>query len=179
MLSRSSRVWLFASLWTVARQAPLSMLSRQEYWSGLPCPPPRDLPNPGIETVSPETPALQADSLPLSYWGSPMCVWKWTWKCMPLSRVQLFATPWTLHSMEFSRPECWSGEPFPSTVDFPSPGMEPRSPSLQADSLPAEPQGKPKNTGVGSLSLLQRIFPTQKSNHGLLNCRWLLYQLSY
>ena len=47
------------------------------------------------------------------------------------------------------------------------------------DSLPAEPQGKPKNTGVGSLFLLQWIFLTQESNLGLLNCRWILYQLSY
>ena len=46
-------------------------------------------------------------------------------------------------------------------------------------SLPAEPQGKPKNTGVGSLSLLQQIFLTQESNWGLLHCRWILYQLSY
>ena len=43
-----------------------------------------------------------------------------------------------------------------------NPGIKPGSPTLQADSLPAEPQGKPKNTGVGSLSLLQRIFPTQE-----------------
>ena len=47
------------------------------------------------------------------------------------------------------------------------------------DSLPAETQGKPKNTGVGSLSLLQGIFPTQELNQGLLHCRWILYQLSY
>ena len=53
------------------------------------------------------------------------------------------------------------------------------SPSLQADSLPAEPPGKPKSTGVGSLSRLQGIFPTQESNRGLLLCRWILYQLSY
>ena len=53
------------------------------------------------------------------------------------------------------------------------------SPALQADSLPAEPQGKPKNIGVGSLSLLQRIFLTQESNQGLLHCRQILYQLSY
>ena len=59
------------------------------------------------------------------------------------------------------------------------PGIKPRSPTLQADSLPAEPQRKPKNTGVGSLSLLQWIFPTQESNRGLLHCRWILYQLSY
>ena len=50
---------------------------------------------------------------------------------------------------------------------------------MQADSLPAEPQGKPKNTGVGSLSLLQWIFPTQESNWGLLHCRQILHQLSY
>ena len=46
-------------------------------------------------------------------------------------------------------------------------------------SFTAEPQGKPKNTGVGSLSLLQRIFPIQESNWGLLHCRQILYQLSY
>ena len=45
--------------------------------------------------------------------------------------------------------------------------------------LPAEPQGKPKNTGVGSLSLLQQIFPIQELNRGLLHCRQILYQLSY
>ena len=50
--------------------------------------------------------------------------------------------------------------------------------ALQADSLPAEPEGKPKNTGVGSLSLLQGIFLTQELNQGLLHCRWILYQLS-
>ena len=48
-----SRVQLFATLWTVARQAPLSMgFSRQEHWSGLPCPPPEDLPSPGIKPTS-------------------------------------------------------------------------------------------------------------------------------
>ena len=81
--------------------------------------------------------------------------------------------------MEFSRPEYWSGLPFPSPGDLPNPGIEPRSPTLQADSLPTEPPGKPKNTGVGSLSLLQEIFPTQESNWGLLHWRWILYQLSY
>ena len=58
------------------------------------------------------------------------------------------------------------------------PGIEPRS-SLQADSLPSEPAGKPKSTGVGSLSLLQQIFPTQESNWGLLHYRWILCQLNY
>ena len=57
--------------------------------------------------------------------------------------------------------------------------VKPRCPALQANSLPAEPQGKPKNIGVGSLSLLQWIFPAQGSNQCLLYCRWILYQLSY
>ena len=59
------------------------------------------------------------------------------------------------------------------------PGIKPRSPTLQADSLRAEPQRKPKNTVVGSLSLLQWIFLTQELNRGLLHCRQILYQLSY
>ena len=64
-----------------------------------------------------------------------------------LSYVQLFVTPWTVAyqappSMQFSRQEYWSGLPFPSPGDLPNPGIEPRSPALQADSLPSEPQGK-------------------------------------
>ena len=92
---------------------------------------------------------------------------------------QLFTTAWTVQSMEFSSPEYWSGQPFHSPGDFPNPGIEPRSLALWADSLPAEPQGKPKNTGVDSLSLVQRIFLTQELNWGLLHCRWILYQLSH
>ena len=95
-----------------------------------------------------------------------------------LSRVRLFATPWTIQSMEFSSPEYWSGSPYPSPGDLPNPVIEPRSPVLQTDSLQAEPQGKPKNTGVYSLSLLQQIFPTQESNWGCMYWRHILYQLS-
>ena len=69
-------------------------------------------------------------------------------------------------------------EPFPSSGDLPNPGIESTSPVLQADSLPGEPQWKPKNTGLGSLSLLQQLFLTQGLNPGLLNCRQILYQLS-
>ena len=64
-------------------------------------------------------------------------------------------------------------------IYLPSPGMNPRSLALQVDSLPVDPQGKLKNTRVGTLSLLQQIFPTQKLNQGLLHCRQILYQLSY
>ena len=60
-----------------------------------------------------------------------------------LSHVGLFATPQTIHSVEFSRPEYWSGQPFPSPGDLPNPGIKCRSPALQADSLPADPPGKP------------------------------------
>ena len=60
-----------ATTWTVANHAPLFMeFSRQEYQSGLPFPPPGDLPDPGIKSVSPASPALQADSSPLSHQGS-------------------------------------------------------------------------------------------------------------
>ena len=72
-----------------------------------------------------------------------------------------------------------AGLPCPPLGDLPYPGIEPRSPTLQEDSLPAEPPGKLKNTGVGSLSLLQGIFPTQGSNPGLPHCRWILYHLSH
>ena len=81
-------------------------------------------------------------------------------KVKSFSRVRLFAIPWTVVyqaslSMGFSRQEYWSALPFPSPRDLPDPGIKPRSPALQADFLPAEPPGKPKNTGMGSLSLLQ------------------------
>ena len=70
--------------------------------------------------------------------------------------------------MEFSRPEDWNGEPFPSPGDLLNPGIEPRSPTLQVDALLFEPQGKPKNTGMGSLAFLQWILLTQELNWGLL-----------
>ena len=64
-------------------------------------------------------------------------------------------------------------------MDLPDPGIELESPALQEDSLPAEPQKKPKNIGVGSLSLPQWIFLTQESNWDLLHCRQILCYLSY
>jgi len=76
----------FATLWTVACQAPLSMVfSRQEYWSGLPFPSPADFPNPGIE------PAFQADSLPVSHLGSPCLSSVWGQFCMVINN--LFKSP--------------------------------------------------------------------------------------
>ena len=84
-----------------------------------------------------------------------------------LTCIQLFATPWT------------SSDQNAGMGNLSLLGIKPRSPALQVDSLLAEPQGKPKNTGVGNLSLLQQIFPTQESNKGLLCCRRILYQLSH
>ena len=112
--------------------------------------------------------------------------------------------------MGFSRQEYWSESPFPSPGDLPDPGIEPRPPALQADSLLSEPPGKPlsspkqvseshsvvsdslrprglyspwnslgQNTGMGCLSLLQGIFPTQWLNPSLPRCRQILYHLSY
>ena len=83
---------------------------------------------------------------------------------------------YTVHGILWARILEWL--PFPSPGDLPNPGLKPRSPTLEADSLPAEPQGKPENTGVGSLSLLKGIFLTQGSNQGLLPCRQILYQWS-
>ena len=68
-----NHVWLFMTLWTVAYQAPLSMVfPRQEYWSGFLFPSPRDFSDPGIE---PRFPALQVDSLPLSHLGNRWTIW--------------------------------------------------------------------------------------------------------
>ena len=82
-----------------------------------------------------------------------------------LSHVRLFVTPWTIAcqappSMGFSRQEYWSGLPFLSPRDLPDPGIEPRSPALQADSLPSEPPGAPIRHHVcGNLLLSSRKGP--------------------
>ena len=123
-----------------------------------------------------------------------------------LQSCLIHATLWTiahqaLLSMEFSKQEYWSGLPCPSPGDFPDPGIEPayftylalaggfftpesESCSVTSDSLRPNglysPWNSPgPNTGVGSLSLLQGIFPTQGLSSGLLHCRQILYQLSH
>ena len=118
-----SRVRLFATLGTVACEDPLSMgFSRQEYWRGLPCPPPGDLPNPGIEPMSLTAPVCQASSLPLVPAGTPytcicsllvfssvvvyhrifnivLCLYRWTlfihpvYKSLPLPTPASHSTP--------------------------------------------------------------------------------------
>ena len=78
-----------------------------------------------------------------------VCGELWKLKVKSLSRVHLFATPWTVAhqgppSMRISRQEYWSGLPFPSPGDLPDPGIKLESPALQADALPSELPGKPR-----------------------------------
>ena len=117
------------------------------------------------------------------------------------SHVLLFVTPCTVAhqtppSMGFYRQEYWWGLSCPPPGDFPTPGIKPtslKSPTLAGGffitSSTWEAQkseeswlytwGKPKNTRVGRLSLLQGIFQSRESNWGLLHCKHILYQLSY
>ena len=85
-------------------------------------------------------------------------------------------TDCTVHGILQARILEWVS--FTSPGDLSNLGIESGSPALHEDSLPAEPPGKPKNTGVGSLSLLHWIFLTQESNQDLLHCRRILYQLA-
>ena len=83
-------------------------------------------------------------------------------KVKSLSRVRLFATPWTVpyqapQSMEFSRQEYWSGLPFPSPGDLPDPDIEPGSPTLPSDALPSEPPGVLKSPTIVVLLSISRF----------------------
>ena len=88
----------------------------------------------------------QLNSNRIPVWDSLGIEVKWT-EVKSLSCVRLFVTPWNIAykaplSTEFSRQEYWSGLPFPSPEDLPNPGIKPRSPTLQADTLPSELRGK-------------------------------------
>ena len=118
---------------TVVYQAPLSMESpRPEYWNGLLFPSPGNLPDLGVKPVSPASPTLEANSLPLSHLGSPSIV------CAVLSHsshVPLFAILWTVThqvplSMGFSKQGYWSRLPCLPLGNLPNPGIEPMSPAV-------------------------------------------------
>ena len=114
--------------------------------------------------------------LTLSPDSAPDNLWKWKLH----SHVRLFVTPWTIHTVHgilHARILEWVAFPFSRKSS--QPRIKPRSPALQVDSLPAEPQGKPKNSGGGSPSLLQGIFQTRELNPGLLHCRQILRYLSH
>ena len=106
----------------------------------------------------------------------------WDLRSLKVKVTQLCPTLWdpmyyTVYGILQVRIQEWVAVPFSRGSS--QPRVEPKSPVPRADSLPAEPQGKPKNTGVGSLSLLQQIFLTSEFNQGLLHCRWILYQVSH
>ena len=133
-----SCVWLFATLWTVAYQGslpkefpreiyPAKLLcpwgfSRQEYWSGLPCPPPGNFPHPGTELASLTSPALASRFFTTKatweahnkYIDTCISIWWWWFSHQVVSDSVI---PWTVArqvplSMGFSRQEYWSGLPF-------------------------------------------------------------------
>ena len=113
--------------------------------------------------------------------GPPTGVWlvsplevKGKWKSLSCSPKD-----YTVHGILQARILEWVVYPFSRGSSQPRYQTQANFPILQADSLPAEPLGKPKNNGVGSLSLLQQIFLTQESNRGLPRCWRILYQLSY
>ena len=90
---------------------------------------------------------------------------------------QTLSDPMNYIVQDILRPEYWNAQSFLLQGIFPSQGSNSGLLKLQVDSLPAESQGKPKNTGVGSLFLLQGIFLAQESNLGLLQCRWIFFFL--
>ena len=127
--------------------------------------------NPQTLWLDEEVPLHVATSLVYLLWSEVKVVQSCLTLCDPMDS--------TVHGILQARTLEWVGSLSLLPGDLSNPGIEPKSPALQVDSMPAEPQGKPKNTGVGSLSLLQQIFPTQESNWSLLHCRQILCQLSY
>ena len=166
-----SCVQLFATPWTVTYQAPLSMgFSRQEHLSGLPCPPPGDLPDPGIQPMSP---ALQVDSLPTEPPGKPHDTKSGVKNIYPFYFGQM-ASIFLLQLLKSYLATILSYMLWctgcPTLCD-------PMDCSLPGAFVHGDSPGK--NAGVGSHALLQGIFPTQGLIPGLSHCRWILYHLSH
>ena len=176
MLSCFSPVQLFATLWSVACQAPLSMgFSTQEYWSGLPCPPPGDLLHPQIEPVSLMSPALARGFFTTSTKARQKLliirkkiiyiyyvIQKGDCYFSRLVMSDSFATPWTIAhqaylSMGFPKQEYWNGLPFPSPWALPDPGVEPTSLALAGGFFTTEPPGKPLHKGSFSLHITETL----------------------
>ena len=157
VLSHFSPVQLFATPWTAVHQAPLSMeSSRQEYWSGLPCPSPGDLPDPGVEPVSPEASALQAASVLLSY-------------LLNHKEIQAFFRLYSGDKIQISlfkveKSETWVAQSFQLFA----------TPWTIAYQAPPSTWFSGKNTGAGCHFLLQRIFLTQGPNPDLPHHRQTL-----
>ena len=143
-----------------SHQAPPYLgFSKQEHWSGLP------FPSAMHESEVAQSCLTLSDPMDCSLPGSSVhgifqarvlvSAGRGKGKVKSLSRVRLFATPWTVAhhaplSMGFSRQEYWSGLPFPSPGNLPNPGIEPRSPTLQADALTLSHQGSPSSVPLPS-----------------------------
>ena len=173
-----------------SHQAPLSIkFPRQKYWSGFPVPSPGDLPDPRIKLLSP---ALVGRSLLLSHQGNCLmrytlliCIWDMSgffWhfqnKNFSWSFIQKALSNWRVMSSKTQKPKTSNEEGAIILVKWTE------NLSVVADSLRPyglySPWNSPgQNTGVGRLSLLQGIFPTQGLNPGLPHCRRILYQLSH
>ena len=147
------------SLW------PHGQFSRQVSWGGFLGPPARDLSNPGMKLVSLTSPELVG-----GFFTTKATVSEGHSVVSNSLRPHELYSPWNSLGQNTG---------VGSLSLLPNPGIELRSPALWAYSLPAEPQGKPKNIGVGSLCFLQQIFLTQELNPGLLHYRQILYQLSH
>ena len=150
-----SCVRFFSTPWAIAWQTRLSMgFTREEYWSGLPCPPPEDLSDPGMEPASPASPALQEDSLPTEPPGKPNICSEVKCESENCSVVSdLWPHGYTVHGILQARILEWVA--FPFSRESSQPRIEHRSPALQVDSLLAEPQGKPN---ICSNTLLVYLF---------------------
>ena len=139
---------------------------RQEYWSRLPFVSPGDLPNPGVE---PRSLALQADALPLNHQGVKWSEVKVAQLCPPLCDPMDYIVHGILQARILGKYR-ESGWPFPSPGDFPNLGILPMSPTVQADSVPAEPPGKPckqnKTRTNKKLSSTPHSFPGQRILEG-------------
>ena len=134
---------------TVAHQAPLPMeFSRQEYWSGLPFPPPGDLPNPGTEPMSPASPALTGVFFTPEIPGNVAeSVNEVTQLCLALCDPKDCSIAYQAPmSMELSRQEYWNGLPFPPPGDRPDPRIKPVCLASAGGFFTTEPPGKPHET---------------------------------
>ena len=166
-----THVWLFVTLWTVAHQGPLSMgFSRQEHWSGC------HFLLQGIVPTQGLNPRLLRCRRILYHWA--------TREAHSLIRMFIYSLasgcqggPWWLRCKEST---CqWVNHHMITEVEKWKWSCSVVSDSLRPHGLYSLWNSPGQNTGVGSLSLLQGIFPTQGSNPGLLHRRWILYQLSH
>ena len=135
-----THVWLFATPWTVVHQTPLSMgLARQETLEWVACPPPGHLPDPGIQPASLMSPA-SAGGFFTTCTTSEAQSEGVSWSVVAWDPMNCSLPGSSVHGILQARMLDW--KPFPSSEDLPDPGIKPRSPALQANSLPSEPPGK-------------------------------------